>query len=70
MSSPQQPQGRPQPYGGGPTGELVINLQKPFGAMGMISPVVSIDGYPAPASWGRPCAGARRRPWWAPGPAT
>lgn len=40
-------------YGPGPTGELVINLRKPFGAMGMISPVVTIDGYPAPAGWGR-----------------
>ena len=46
--------GAPQPaYGGGPTGELVINLRKPFGAMGMITPVVTIDGYPAGATWGR-----------------
>ena len=37
----------------GPTGELVINLRKPFGAMGMISPIVMIDGHPAGASWGR-----------------
>lgn len=50
----QQPyQQQPQPYGGGPTGELVINLRKPFGAMGMISPVVTIDGHPAGSSWGR-----------------
>lgn len=42
----------PQPPAG-PTGELVLNLRKPFGAMGMISPVVRIDGYPASASWGR-----------------
>ena len=48
-----QQQGQPQPYGGAPTGELVLNLQKPFGSMGMISPIVSIDGYPAAASWGR-----------------
>lgn len=61
MSSPQPPwspgqptpSGPPQPYGGGPTGELVLNLRKPFGAMGMISPVVTIDGYPAGSSWGR-----------------
>ena len=54
-------QGQPQPgYGqppaqqqSGPTGELVLDIRKPFGAMGMISPVVSIDGYPAAASWGR-----------------
>jgi hypothetical protein len=51
-----QPQGQPAPqaYGArGPTGELVINLRKPFGAMGMISPVVTIDGYPAGSTWGR-----------------
>lgn len=42
-----------QAYGGGPTGELVLTLQKPFGAMGMITPIVTIDGYPATASWGR-----------------
>ena len=47
------PQAQPQPVGGGPTGELVLNLRKPFGAMGMISPVVSIDGFPAGSSWGR-----------------
>ncbi|MGI3784120.1 MAG: hypothetical protein ACRYG2_25440 [Janthinobacterium lividum] len=51
QQQPQQPQ--PQPYGGGPTGELVINLRKPFGAMGMISPVVTIDGHPAGSGWGR-----------------
>ena len=52
---PQQQPGpqQPPPYAGGPTGELVINLRKPFGAMGMISPTVSIDGHPATASWGR-----------------
>lgn len=31
----------------------MINLRKPFGAMGMISPVVHIDGHPAGSSWGR-----------------
>jgi hypothetical protein len=54
---PPQPYGAPQPpppaYGGGPTGELVLNLRKPFGAMGMISPAVTIDGFPARSSWGR-----------------
>lgn len=64
QAEPQlQPQGQ-QPYGGGATGELVINLKKPVGAMGMISPVVTIDGYPAPCSWGRNAfpapAGVRR----------
>ncbi len=52
---PQQT-GQPQtgqPYAGGPAGELVLNLRKPFGAMGMISPVVAIDGHPAGATWGR-----------------
>ena len=47
------PQGQPQANGGGPTGELVISLRKPFGAMGMISPVVTIEGHPAGSSWGR-----------------
>ena len=49
----QPPQQQPQPFGGGPTGELVLNLRKPFGAMGMINPVVAIDGHPAGATWGR-----------------
>jgi hypothetical protein len=31
----------------------VLNLRKPFGAMGMISPAVTIDGFPARSSWGR-----------------
>lgn len=48
---PQQP-AQPQPYAG-PTGELVLTLRKPFGAVGMISPVVAIDGHPAAAVWGR-----------------
>lgn len=53
--SPQQAsqQGHDPAFGGAPTGELVVNLQKPFGAMGMITPVVTIDGYPATATWGR-----------------
>ena len=50
---PPQAQPQTQPYGGGPTGELVINLRRPFGAMGMISPVVTIDGQTAPCRWGR-----------------
>jgi hypothetical protein len=44
---------QPQAYGGGPTGELVVNLRRPFGAMGMISPVLTIDGYAAGSTWGR-----------------
>ena len=52
-AAPQAEQA-PQAHGaGGPTGELVLNLRKPFGAMGMISPVVTIDGYPAGSTWGR-----------------
>ena len=51
--APQPQPGQQQTYGGGPTGELVINLRRPFGAMGMISPVVTIDGFPAASSWGR-----------------
>jgi len=53
---PQAQHAQPAPgaYGaGGPTGELVLNLRKPFGAMGMISPIVTIDGYPAGSTWGR-----------------
>lgn len=34
------------------TGQLVAHLRKPIGAMGMITPRLSIDGYPAPAQWG------------------
>ena len=50
---PQGQQGQAPAYGAGPTGELVLTLQKPFGAMGMITPIVTIDGYPATATWGR-----------------
>ena len=32
--------------------QLVLNLRKPVAAMGMISPIATIDGYPAPAGWG------------------
>jgi hypothetical protein len=32
--------------------QLVLVLREPVGSMGMISPVVTIDGYPAPARWG------------------
>ncbi|MGI3784058.1 MAG: hypothetical protein ACRYG2_25125 [Janthinobacterium lividum] len=42
----------PQAYIG-PTGELVLNLRKPFGAMGAISPMVVVDGHPVGAAWGR-----------------
>lgn len=37
----------------GPTGILVLNLKKPWGSMGMITPKATIDGYPAPVRWGR-----------------
>ena len=33
-------------------GQLVAHLRKPFGALGMITPRLTIDGYPAPAQWG------------------
>ena len=42
----------PQPPPGFGQSQLVLNLRKPFGALGMIAPVVTIDGYPAPARWG------------------
>ena len=55
--APLAQQGQPQPVSpppqGAPSGQLVINLLPPIGAMGMISPVVTIDGHPAPSSWGR-----------------
>ena len=31
----------------------MLELRKPLGSMGLISPVVRIDGYPVAASWGR-----------------
>jgi hypothetical protein len=44
-----------EPYGQQPLpgGQLVLTLRKPLGllAASMISPVVTIDGYPAPAHW-------------------
>jgi len=33
-------------------GQLVAHLRKPFGSMGMVTPRLTIDGYPAPAQWG------------------
>lgn len=35
-------------------GQLVLDLRKPFGLMSasMISPKLTIDGYPAPVRWG------------------
>ena len=30
----------------------MVHIREPFGAMGMISPLLTIDGYPAPARWG------------------
>lgn len=52
MTQPFQPQG-PQPSFQGPTGQLVLNLKKPWGSLGMVTPRVLIDGYPAAVSWGR-----------------
>jgi hypothetical protein len=43
------PPGHPTHYG---QGQLVVVIREPMGSMGMISPLVSIDGYPAPARWG------------------
>ncbi|WP_375424521.1 hypothetical protein [uncultured Friedmanniella sp.] len=40
---PQQPS---------PQTGLVLDLRKPFGGIGLINPVVAIDGYPAQAVWG------------------
>lgn len=37
-----------------PTGELVVHVRPPFGGgRSMMSPVLTIDGFPAPAQWGR-----------------
>ena len=33
-------------------GQLVAHLRKPFGSLGMVTPRLTIDGYPAPAQWG------------------
>ena len=33
-------------------GQLVVHLRKPCGALGMVTPRLTIDGYPAPAQWG------------------
>ncbi|WP_375430096.1 hypothetical protein [uncultured Friedmanniella sp.] len=47
---PQQPPAYPSISGG----ELVIEARRPFGGGGlMMSPQITIDGYPAPAVWGR-----------------
>ncbi len=57
----------------GPTGVVVLQLRKPWGSMGLITPVVRFDGYPVPAGWGRTeivaPAGVRQvsvacRYWW------
>lgn len=42
----------PAPWNG-PTGVLVLNLKKPWGSMGMVTPTATIDGYPARVQWGR-----------------
>lgn len=38
-----------------PMGQLVLNLRKPsgLGSAAMITPLVKIDGYPAPVRWDR-----------------
>lgn len=46
----QAPQG--QPGFGGPTGQLVLEMKKPWGSMGMTSAAGRIDGYPASVTWG------------------
>lgn len=52
-TQPPNPQQYGPPPQQPPTGQLVLNLRKPFGLLSssMISPVVTIDGYPAPACW-------------------
>ena len=46
---PPQPPARPPGFG---HSQLVVVIREPAGAMGMISPLVTIDGYPAPARFG------------------
>jgi hypothetical protein len=46
---PTPPPSLPPTFG---QSQLVVNIREPFGAMGMISPLVTIDGHPAPAQWG------------------
>jgi hypothetical protein len=59
-----QPQQQPPPYGQQPEapkhgwqpgGHLVLNLRRPMGlgSTALISPGVTIDGFPAPARWER-----------------
>jgi hypothetical protein len=36
-----------------PGGELVLELRKPSGGAMMMSPLITIDGFPARAQWGR-----------------
>ena len=48
-TSPAPPPGYPPHYG---HGRLVVIIREPVGALGMIDPLVTIDGYPAPARWG------------------
>ena len=43
------PPARPPGFG---DSQLVVVIREPVGAMGMITPLVTIDGYPAPARWG------------------
>ncbi|HEY5822548.1 MAG TPA: hypothetical protein VIT20_11270 [Propionibacteriaceae bacterium] len=53
---PNQPnQPNQQPGGQAPMGQLVLKLRKPFGlgSATMMTPTVTIDGYPAPVRWGQ-----------------
>lgn len=56
LQQPGPPQAAPgwQPGQGapGPTGQLVLELRKPFGSLGMMSAVGKIDGHPVPVQWG------------------
>lgn len=48
-----QPVPPPDPFGGAPTGQIVLHMLKPWGigsAM-MVSPKLTIDGFPAPVQW-------------------
>jgi hypothetical protein len=51
MSQPMV--GPQQPTFPGPTGFLVLQLARPWGSMGMITPQAQIDGYPVGVQWGR-----------------
>lgn len=48
----QIPYGQGAPGPGGPTGQLVLELRKPWGSVGMIRAIGKIDGYPVAVNWG------------------